>query len=247
MNTLSFLLKGPIAHRGLHDTFHPENSLSAFRAAIVSGFAIETDVRLTKDDRIVIFHDANLSRMTGDPRNVSDCTAPELKRLRLNGTDEQIPLLSELLREVGGKVPLLIEIKDMKGVKASKIARRLAEILEGYEGEFAIQSFQPFYVKAFKKVRPDIACGLLANVPAKEDFDGSPIWRLKAYFVRNMSFNYTVKPDFLSWCFSDLPRRKVTRFKGPKLAWTVRSRADELKAREYADNIIFENYLPQGE
>ncbi len=240
-----FLLDRPIAHRGLHDKTRPENSLPAFEAAILHGFPIETDVRFTKDKKLVIFHDDTLFRMTGDGRAVADCTLEELKTLLLEGK-EHIPTFEEFLRFVGGRVPLLIEIKSMEGVKGSEIASALSEALEGYTGEYAIQSFQPLYVKAYKKLCPDIPCGVLASARTrKEDFGGSPFWRIKAHIVRDLSLNFTVKPDFVSYCYADLPRKKVTKFKGLKLGWTVRSKEEEALARKFVDNIIFENYLPE--
>ncbi len=238
MNSCDFLTRRPIAHRGLHIDF-PENSLSAFRAAVERGYAIETDVRFSADGRLVIFHDDDLARMTGDTRAVGECSVPDLKRLRLEGTEEQIPLLSEALKAVGGKVPLLIEIKNMAGVKPKKIAAALAKALEHYEGEFAVQSFQPFYVKAFKKLRPDVPCGILgtAEKGAAKGF--------KMFTIKSMPFNPIVKPDFISYRKEDFLRKKVLRFKRTKLVWVVRSEREEANLRKHADNIIFENYLPQ--
>lgn len=236
---LDFLLQTPIAHRGLHGEGVPENSLAAFRAAVERGFPIETDVRFSEDGRLVVFHDDDLSRMTGDERDVSECSVSELKRLRLAGTGEQIPTLQELLKLVGGKVPLLIEIKNMKGVSADKIAGALAEATEHYGGKFAVQSFQPFYVKAFKKLRRDVPCGVLgtAEKGAAKGF--------RAYVIRTMCFNFTVKPDFISYRMEDFTRKRVLKFKGKKLVWLVKSAAEERRMRKLADNIIFEGYLPE--
>ncbi len=238
MDAYGFLTQTPIAHRGLHGEGIPENSLAAFRAAMEHGYAIETDIRFSADGRLVVFHDDDLLRMTGDERAVSECTTSELKHLRLDGTDEQIPLLSELLKFVGGKVPLLIEIKNMDGVKAKAVAEAAAKALEHYKGEFAVQSFQPFYVKAFKKRRPDVPCGILgtAEKGAAKGF--------QAFVVKSLPFNFTVKPDFLSYRREDFTRKRVLRFKKTKLAWVVRSERQETEIRNLADNIIFEGYLP---
>lgn len=244
MKTYEFLQR-PFAHRGLHGNGVPENSMSAFRAAVAGGFAIETDVRFTKEGRIVVYHDDNLYRMTGDIRDVIECTAPELKHLRLEDTDEQMPLFSELLKEINGRVPLLIEIKSMRGVKPKEIALALDKLLEGYQGEYAIQSFQPFYVRAFKRLRPDVPCGVLSAAHFTREDIGGAFWKLKAHWLSHMTFNYTVKPDFISYNLHDLPTRKTKRFKGPVLAWTVRSEEDELLARKHAQTVIFEHYIPR--
>lgn len=241
MNT--FLEQIPIAHRGLHGK-DPENSMRAFEAAIGHGYAIETDVRLSKDGQLVLFHDDGLARMTGVKRAVSDCTVSELKELRLDGK-EKIPLFSEFLEELAGRAPLLLEIKNVPQAPTDEFIGKVAKALQGYAGEYAVQSFQPFYVKAFKKARPDILCGVLGTADSsKSDFGGSPFWRFKARVLANMSFNRLVKPDFISYRLEDLPRKQTEAFRGIRLAWVARSEQDEERARKYADNIIFENYLP---
>ena len=53
----SWLVETPIAHRGLHDKDHPENSISAFARAIDEGYPIELDVQLIADGTVVVFHD----------------------------------------------------------------------------------------------------------------------------------------------------------------------------------------------
>ncbi len=243
----SFLKFLPVAHRGLHDAQFPENSLAAFRTAAEAGYAIETDVRFTKDRALVLFHDDTLLRMTGDRRAVSDCTLEELSALRLGGTDERVPVFSELLSLADGKVPLLIEIKNMAGIKGDEIARAmLAEIqASGFRGEYAVQSFQPMYVKAYKKLCPNVPCGVLGTADSKKaDFGGSMLWRIKAAVIRNLLLNFTVKPDFVSYRLQDFPRKCVTRFRGIRLAWVVSSEEQESQARKMVDNIIFEGYRP---
>src|SRR5262249_31300242 len=106
-----WLLRLPIAHRGLHGLDVPENSLAAFRAAMRRGYAIEFDVRLAKDDVPVVFHDAALGRMTGVAGLVAETAVAALRELRLNGSEEHVPTLAEVLRVVNGRVPLLIELK----------------------------------------------------------------------------------------------------------------------------------------
>lgn len=239
----TFLNTLPVAHRGLHDETKPENSLAAFEAAMKAGYAIETDVHFTKDGEIAVFHDDNLERMTGDKRELKDCTMKELKELRLGGTEERIPTFEEFLTLVGGKVPLLIEIKEMKGVKGKTIAAAMLAVMKkiGYKGEYAVQSFDPFYAKAYKKLAPAVPCGILAQAKMSEKGDRLS-WKIKAYFLSRLKFNGLVKPDFISYGFWLLPQKCVTKFKGAKLAWTIRSPEDEAQARKYVDNIIFENY-----
>ncbi len=272
-----FLKTTPFAHRGLHGGTMPENSLPAFRAAVEKGYGIETDIRFTKDKKIVVFHDDDLLRMTGDRRQVSDCTYEELAALtllpdpsrhsdpdsprhsapdsprhpepplplrRVEGSPQtesepaHIPLFSEFLEGIGGRAPLLIEIKNMAGVKAGEIAEALSEAMRGYRGEYAVQSFNPLYVHAYKKLHKDIMCGVLGTAErgAAKGF--------QAFAIKHLPLNFYTKPDFISYRKEDLPRRKVTHFKGARLAWVVRSPSEESQIRPFVDNIIFEGYLP---
>ena len=240
---MKMLLKLPIAHRGLHNDSIPENSMGAFRAAMESGYAIETDVHFTKDKQLVLFHDDTLLRMTGDTRNIADCTFQELSDLRLAGTHEHIPRLCELLDLIGGKVPILLEIKNEPSANAKEFLSAIAHAFEGYTGEYAVQSFQPMYVRGYKKLCPNISCGLLTDThPSLRDFS-PPFAHLKRYAVSHMSLNFYIKPDFLSFNFHE-PSKKMQRFRGAKFGWTVRSEADERIAKKYVDNIIFEGFRP---
>lgn len=86
-----------IAHRGLHGTGVPENSLAAFELAAQRGFAIELDVRFTADRKMVVFHDADARRMCGFDIKIADTSYADLKKLRLAESRERIPLLTEVL------------------------------------------------------------------------------------------------------------------------------------------------------
>ena len=98
-------------HRGFFDNENiPENSLSAFRKSAEKELAVELDVRPTKDGKIVVFHDGNLKRMCGVDKSVSEMTFEELSELRLFGTEEKIPLFTEVMEACAG-VPIYCEIK----------------------------------------------------------------------------------------------------------------------------------------
>ncbi len=234
----NFLKELPVAHRGLHGARVPENSTAAFARACEAGYAIETDVRLTKDGALIVFHDDDYFRMTGDSRSASEVPMSEVRGLFLQNTAEKIPTAEELLSCVRGRVPLLIEIKNMPHVKANDIARILSAALEGYQGEYAVQSFNPLYVRAYKKLHPEILCGVLGTRETGE------VGGIQGYIVRNLALNFLVRPDFVSYRLGD-SCRAFRHFKKTKLVWVVRSPAEEAAAREVADNIIFEGYLPK--
>ncbi len=242
----AFLTGTSIAHRGLHSKTVPENSLSAFRLAIEHGYAIETDVRLSKDGALVLFHDDDLIRTCKIDKLVSECTLEQLSRIRLEGSEEKIPTLLEFLTLVNGQVPILLEIKDVQGANRKRYLRKIAAAFDGYEGEYAVQSFHPFLIKGYKKLHPEIPCGILATALSKKsDFGNSVFWRIKAKVVKENALDFWVKPDFLSYRAEDFPQKATERFQGIKLAWTVRSYATQEIVKNYADNIIFEDFLPE--
>ncbi len=108
-----------IAHRGLSG-LQRENTCEAFVAAAKrSYYGIETDIRVTKDGKFVLFHDKDLSRIFGQGGKLNAYTQAELRALRmtdLNGVrrpELQIPLLSEFLaicRRYGKQA--VLEIKE---------------------------------------------------------------------------------------------------------------------------------------
>lgn len=74
-----------ISHRGLTEVA-PENTAAAFDAAVEAGFtAVETDLRLTRDGRVVLAHDPDLERLCGDGRRLRDLDADEVARVRVRG------------------------------------------------------------------------------------------------------------------------------------------------------------------
>lgn len=239
-----FLKQIPIAHRGLHSKNVPENTLAAFCAAMEHGYAIETDIRASKDGALVLLHDDTLTRLFGVDKAVHECTQEQLRTLSVQG--ERVVFLEDLLTLVNGRVPLLLEIKTVKHLKNGRYLDAIAETLKEYDGEYAVQSFHPFLVKGYKKRCPDVPCGILATaMHKKQDFPNPFLWKLQAHFIKNMSFNGIVKPDFISYRLEDLPVKKMQKFKGVRLAWVARSLQSERIARLYADNVIFEDYLPE--
>ena len=148
------------AHRGLHDAAQfPENSLLAFAAALELGAGIECDLRLTADDRIVVFHDADGRRMCGSPLRISQATLCELGGLRLG--EGQIPTLESALELVAGHVPLLLEVKVYGDIWRWVLALRRA--LADYRGPFGVMSFDPRLGRLLKTHLPVVRRGLVVR------------------------------------------------------------------------------------
>lgn len=240
---ISWIKETPIAHRGLHTKDIPENSLSAFENALKNNYAIELDVQFTKDKEVVVFHDANLKRMTNDTRNIEDVNYDELKNLRLGNTNEIIPTLEEVLELVDSKVAILIEIKDCKDY--IELSEKTYEILKGYEGNYAIQSFNPFILEWYKNNASEVIRGQLSGTFTE---GSESLNSFEKFVLKNMLLNFKSKPNYIGYELEGIPKSKLEslRKKGvPIIVWTVKNKEDMEKAYKYSDNITFENFLPK--
>lgn len=237
---MDFLLKTPITHRGLFDNKKiPENSLAAFKASVDVGYPIELDIRILHDGHLVVFHDSSLLRMTGSRGSILGITLRELKSLKLLGTNEQIPLLEDVLNLVDGKVPLLLEIKNRKNI--GRLEARLLHVLKGYNGQYAIESFNPLSVKWFRLNAPEIKRGQLSS-----GF-GAGRLPLRNTLLRATFLSRIAKPDFIAFDVRYLPASSITKLrqKGyPVIGYTARSKEEFSQAMQYCDNIIFEGFRP---
>ena len=235
----SWITKTPIAHRGLHNKNIPENSLSAFKNAIEHGYAIEIDLQTTKDNKIIVFHDDSLERLTNVKSNVNEKTLEEIKELTLKNSDEKIQTLDEFLTFVDGKVPVLIEVKDHKNIGVAE--EIIATSLKSYKGQFAIQSFNPFIIKWFKK-NTNFCAGILSCFFC----DVRLAW-YKKIMLKNLYLIKNIKSDFVSYeASAGFYFKKLKKLKGklPILFWTVKSADEMQRYKTVCDNVIFENFLP---
>ncbi len=233
------------AHRGLwsEEENIPENSMSAFRNAVAHGFGIETDVQLSSDGVPVIMHDSSLLRMCGVDRKVSELTYGELSLLRLGDTDERIPTFAELLEAVDGKVALLIELKGE--TFDTLLCDTIAPMLDAYDGEFVIESFNPVLLHRMKKLRPKIIRGQLMTDFIKRNETSA---KVRPYLLTSLRTNILARPDFIAYDMT-FPRlfalRLTTRiFRARRCVWTVRSEESYEKFVGRGECPIFENFIP---
>lgn len=234
-----------IAHRGVYDNKEiPENSVKAFEAAMEYGYCIELDVRLTKDEIPVVFHDATLSRMCGVEKRVCDCSYEELCSYGLMGTEERIPTFGQVLKLIAGSVPVLVE---MKGDYAYKMtAEEVARELDAYKGNFAVQSFHPLILTWFRKQRPWVLRGQLSTDYRKDHISCMLVQKV----VRtDLWCNIITCPDFVSFrhTMADLWIFRLARhlYQIPVFGWTVRSEEELAAAKNVFDGIIFDSFLPE--
>lgn len=236
------VIRTDYAHRGLHDAVRPENSPSAFRAAIEAGYGIELDVRLTADKIPVVFHDDALMRVCRTEGKVSAMTLDVLRTVQLGSSDEHIPTFSELLTQVAGQVPLLIEIKGENG--DTEVCEKIAELLDNYDGVFSIQSFNPLYLNWFRRHRPGYIRGLLYTNLFREKTEHPPVLK---FALGGMLINFLARPDFIAYNQAypnELPLKLCrTLFNTPCLTWTIRSEADRLLCPPNV-SLIFEGFTP---
>lgn len=247
MNAPAWLVARPVAHRALHDAARGiiENTPSAVDAAIARNYAIEVDIQLTSDGEAVVFHDDDLDRLTTATGPVSARSLAGMRAVELRGTADRTMTLAELLARVGGRVPLIIEMKSHFDGNVA-VATRAARVLASYAGPAALMSFDPDMVAAIRRLAPGIPRGITmerryddpewVGLSAATKF----AWGNLLHFPRTM-------PDFVAHYVKELPApapslaRRIGR---PLLTWTVRSEADRATAQRHADQMIFEGFLP---
>lgn len=255
-STLSFvgtdwIKETDFAHRGLHGLSEgcPENSLAAIEEAVQHGYGIEIDVQRTADYEAVVFHDANLNRMTNRHGPVSNWTSSKLHETRLAESSESIPTLRQVLDLVNGRVPLLIEIKSSPGpVVPGVLEQRVATLLERYSGPVGVMSLSPNPLAWLGLLSPHTPLGnVVTKVHRTKYLKG--FLRGAAKVVRRLGAGAIAKSDFVAVDLNIIEQLQpdVIRQKGkPVLTWTVTSEADAADARQHADALIFEGFRPSG-
>lgn len=227
-----------VAHRGLFDDEHPENSLGAFARAIEMGYAIELDVLLSKDEEVMVFHDLNLERLTGDSRDINEVESSELKAMRINNTEYLIPTMKEVLEFVDGQVPILIEIKNVKDINL--LGERLYEVIKDYEGDISVQSFNPFVLSWYKENAPEILRGQFSG-GLKED---ETIKWYEKFLLTHLMVNFKSRPNYVGYAVDELDYFRLSSLRKsgiPVIAWTVNDSSKLEEALDKSDSIIFDS------
>lgn len=245
----SWLVNQHIAHRGFFNyTDAPENSLKAFQRAIDKNFAIELDVHLLSDGTVAVFHDSELSRVTGKDGYIENLTAKDLKNCFLQGSNQTIPTLKEVFDLVKGKVPIMIEIKSTSSA-VGKLEEALLNVMKEYKGDVAVQSFNPFSIEWFSKNAPQYWRGILSSYFAK-DTPGRPKSALVRGLLKRLTFFKRAKPHFINYDLRHLPNRYVNKIIKkhsdiPLLGWVVYNQEQYLTAVQLVDNVVFQDFEPK--
>lgn len=247
LNAPDWLIARPIAHRGLHDPSRdlPENSLGAARAAMAGGYAMECDLRLSKDGRVFVFHDETLDRLCGKSGAFAAHNAGELQQMVLSGSSEGVASLEQLLGLVQGASPLILELKSNFSGNVA-LAGAVAAVLGDYAGPVAVKSFDPALIAALRATNAPWPLGIVSQVDHDEaEWAGLSYGQL--HELARFSHAAVTRPDFLSWRARDLPN-PVCEFARacagtPVMTWTIRSPEQAEAARRHADQIVFEGFL----
>lgn len=226
------------AHRGLHGDGVPENSMEAFRRALEGGYGVELDVHLLADGQLAVIHDSLLLRTTGAEGCVESLTARDLPNYKLEGTDQSIPLFSQVVELFAGKAPLIVEIKSWKNNYAA-LCEQTCRLLDQYQVNYCMESFDPRCVHWLKKNRPDVIRGQLTENYFKPKYAKLP--GILKWALKSQVFNFLLLPDFIAYRYDD--RKCLSNFLTKKL-WGAQSVAWTIKTKEDFDTALQENRIP---
>ena len=244
---LAWLTARPIAHRGLHNAAAGviENTASAFRAAIESNYSIETDVQISADGEAMVHHDDALGRLTEGHTALAQMSAAEIRSATFKATGDRILALPELLQLVDARVPVVIELKSHFNGD-TRLAVRVAEVLAGYRGPAAVMSFDPPLIEHIRVIAPNLSRGIVAERHyAHHEWDRlSRAEKIRLAFLLHAP---STRPHFIAYSGRDLPALApgAARAIGlPLLTWTIRSATERSRVLRFADQVIFEGFLP---
>jgi glycerophosphoryl diester phosphodiesterase len=170
-----------IAHRGAGHEFD-ENTVEGCRQSYERGIrGFEVDLRLTRDDQLVVMHDGDVSRTTGGTGRIEELTLADIKRLKSKGHGVPIPTAADLFAYFKDKpdVTLLLEMKTSEQQlyppdRLETYCRLLHESARGTlpRGTYCFTSFDRRSLAVMKRIAPDSFTGLITNAtPTAELID----------------------------------------------------------------------------
>jgi glycerophosphoryl diester phosphodiesterase len=243
---LDWLTARPIAHRALYGGALIENTLGAAATAVAANYAIETDLQLSADGEVIVFHDDTFDRLTTAAGPVKAKTLVEIKKIAFKDSGERIPTLGELLALVAGRTPLVLELKSAWD-DDDRLVTRVATELLSYAGPVAAMSFDPRMVEALRTHAPGLPRGIVAERYYRAEYWNKMPWRHK-FALGNLLHFLSTRPHFVAYRVQDLPAIAPLLARHalgmPLLTWTVRTEAEHRRARLWANQMIFEGFRP---
>ncbi len=231
-----------ISHRGASG-YAPENTLKAFELAVKTGSRdFEFDVHRTRDGRLVVHHDYDLSRTAGSPARIAELDYAELSRLNAaahfaaDPAFQRVPLLEEVLDLVGPAADWInFEVKNDGGVYPGIESELLAALNSrpGLFGKSLVSSFDHDTLRRFRALSPELRLGWLGH--GLSELLLAPAV-LKARAVRAENFHLALRIAFR-------PNIALLKKAGFSVCvYTVNSRKDALRMEEIGVDGIFSNY-----
>jgi glycerophosphoryl diester phosphodiesterase len=230
MKNLDFITNTMIMHRGFFDNERiVENTIKAFKKANSNHHPYELDVRLTKDEKVVVIHDPDLKRLNGSSKKISNMTYDEIKKHKLLNIDT-VPLFEDVLK-LDNKYGIMIEIKNDDNNML--IVDKVLDLLKDYKGKYSIISFNKNTLKYIRSKNKDIVLGLLLGLKKEKLVET----------ISNSFFVKTFKPDFISVSKRIIDSGYIKKFKknNPVLIWTIKTREDFTKYKDKGTNLVLEN------
>ena len=222
-NLNHFLLDTLICHRGIYDNKDIyENTIDAFKETLKYDCILEFDVRMLKCGTLVVFHDDDMERLLHVEGKIEKITYDELTYM----AKYEVPTFESVLKLINGKIPILIETKSK--TKRCIMESKMAELLDKYNGLYAIQSFNLKSLKWFNKNRENVVIGYLIG---KKNCKSEPIFFKKYDFL-----NVNIK------LFNDKRVRKMREDK-KVLGYTVKTKEMYELKKDVYDNLSCDNLL----
>ncbi|HHB82442.1 MAG TPA: glycerophosphodiester phosphodiesterase [Devosia sp.] len=251
MTQMDEILKRPIAHRGLHNREKGviENSKTAFAQAIKAGYGIECDLQLSGDGVPMVFHDAELDRLTRQAGKISSLSAGQIGRIKLTASKrgDTPQTFSEFLEQVDGAVPIVVELKKQNDARNRQLASAAVKAAKDYKGLIAFKSFYPGILSGVRAAGFSGPIGIIVTRVTSESKHFKEFSMLERLVMHNLLHYPQSRFDFISADHKalDLPAIRFLRKLGfPVMTWTINSFETAQKARPHADQLVFENYLP---
>ena len=244
---MSVILNYDFANGGCHNfkAKRPENSLAAIEDAMLKGYGVVVDARLTRDGEAVAFADRELWRMCGTEGTVEKTKLAALKEFCLLDTEEKIPTIKEVLDLVDGQVPVIIRINTWLDNYGS-LCSAVAEALDDYDGVFAVQSSDWKAIRWFKHYREGFIRGQMIEKTVQKS---TGVFDAAVNFIQDsLLTNVFTRPDFISVHYPD--RKNISLklckflFFVPVFHWDIRT-MDEYESSRVEDAcVIFEDIEP---
>lgn len=227
----------PIVHRGVTSLKSKivGNTLEACILAKNEGLPIELDIRMTKYKKVILVHGYFVKFSDGELKHFRNITDDDIKSRYLYESNCKLVELKTVLKEIDGKVPLLIEIKYQGDTwRVKSLIREVSKTLSNYKGEYAIHSFYPNIAKVFKKEIPNAIVGVI--LPLFEYFPDA---------IKNMVNKIVLnrcKYDFVCYDIRhfDVDVFELIKSKNvPYIFWVIDNKKEKEFARTNKANIIF--------